>query len=481
MEDPLVVLEFISEHSDSDTKTYEAALRVLGKLARGSNYQQIVGDGRYHALLATLATRLDDCDARMLSMIADASARFLTSTPELSDFAQRLAEVVVRREDAFNPRSLSSVALALSMRGCRDVQTVEFVRTEAMKLISDFEPSHCAMLLEAFRRWGVFDRALVDLTVERLSDEVDRFSSKDVVDVLGVASRLGLARGFLLRRLCTLAFENLTQFTPRELVRMSYSLAKLRFLAHGMVQDIVDVLTPEVGRLGVSQNSELLYALAMADARTQLDLARTLVTQYAAAPGKVKTLTSMADFSWSICALELVDEFKPELKAALEQVFDRSPPQNRVPLMKLFDVIIALETEHGGLDLNIPREWKAACDDADRFEMDRLESARLHGEIVMRFDNLRGTANGLKWQLRMQQNQIAGPYRVDMMDEDTRVCLDVETISWPTSRRLKHRILETQGFKPVRIQYWDWRRARTEEDQNTFLEREVTRAMEAKP
>lgn len=31
------------------------------------------------------------------------------------------------------------------------------------------------MLLEAFRRWGVFDRQLVDLLVERMTDEVDQF------------------------------------------------------------------------------------------------------------------------------------------------------------------------------------------------------------------------------------------------------------------------------------------------------------------
>merc|ERR1712003_369720 len=138
-----------------------------------------------------------------------------------------------------------------------------------------------------------------------MSDEIDRFTSRDVVEVLAVASRLGLARGFLLRRLCTLAFENLQQFTPRELVRMAYSLAKLRFLARGMVDDIVDVIQPDVGRLGVSQNSELLFALGMADSRHHLDLVRTLVSQYVDVADKYKTLTSLADFSWAVCALEL--------------------------------------------------------------------------------------------------------------------------------------------------------------------------------
>lgn len=41
--------------------------------------------------------------------------------------------------------------------------------------------AHCITLLEAFRRWGVFDRQLVDLLVERMSDEVDRFTTRDLV------------------------------------------------------------------------------------------------------------------------------------------------------------------------------------------------------------------------------------------------------------------------------------------------------------
>eukprot|EP00441_Pelagodinium_beii_P003545 CAMPEP_0197691952 /NCGR_PEP_ID=MMETSP1338-20131121/110436_1 /TAXON_ID=43686 ORGANISM="Pelagodinium beii, Strain RCC1491" /NCGR_SAMPLE_ID=MMETSP1338 /ASSEMBLY_ACC=CAM_ASM_000754 /LENGTH=490 /DNA_ID=CAMNT_0043274561 /DNA_START=131 /DNA_END=1603 /DNA_ORIENTATION=+ len=484
MTDALEVLDFMDKHSDSDTRTHEAALRSLGRLAAGPKYQEVVGDARFHAILSSLASRLDDCDARTLSMIADASARFRISTPELSDMAQRLAEVVTRREDAFNPRSLANVAIALSIRGVRDVPTVEFIRNEAIKLMDDLEPAHCVMILEAFRRWGVFDRQLVDMVVERMSDEVDRFTARDLVDALAVISRLGLARGFLLRRLCTLAFENLQQFTPRELAKMAYALAKLRFLAQSNIDELADTLAPDLHKLVGSQVSELLYALAMADAKHQLDLARTLVAQYVDSPGGVPAMSggSLIDVAWSLAALDLVDEHKPEFKAVLNEIFvNRTPPQNRIPLMKLFDVVNALELEYKDLGISVPAAWKAACDDADRFEMDRLETARLHNEIVMRFDNLRGTANGMKWQLRMQRNQTCGPYRVDMLDEETKTALDLEIISWPTSRHLKHRMLENLGYRVLRLQYWDWRRARTEEDQNIFLEREVTKLFEAQP
>jgi len=467
----------MAEHSDSDTRTHEAALRNLGRLATSQNYEKLTGDGRFHTLLSSIATRLDDCDAKLLSMIADASGRFRTSTPELSELAQRLAEVVTRREDAFSPRNLTSITLTLAVRGVRDVSTVEFVRAEALKLINDFEPSHCSMLLEAFRRWGVFDRELVDLLVERMSDEVDRFTARDVVDAFAVISRLGLARGFLLRRLCTLAFENLRQFTPRELTMMAYALAKLRFLAQSNVDDICDAVVPDLHKLKPSQLTELLYSLAMTDSRHQLDLVRTVVDQYMAAPQN-KSMSSMVDFAWSICALGVVDEYTADLKSILSTIFDRSPPQNRVPLMKLFDVICALELEHKALGISVPPAWRAACDDADRFEMDRLETSRLHNEIVMRFDHLRGSANGTKWQLRMQRNQPCGPYRVDMLDEETKIALDIEIISWPTSRLLKHRLLESLGYRTLRLGYWDWRRARTEEDQNAFLEGEVAKLLE---
>lgn len=479
MEQPAEVLQFMAEHADSDTRTFEAALRKLSHVTNSDNYKSVTSDGRFHAILSSLANRLDDCDARTLAMIADASARFRSSTNELADLALRLAETIVRREDAFTPRHLAGVAYALAVRGTRDSQAIEFIRTEAMKLMNDLEPSHCSMLLEAFRRWGVFDRQLVDLIVERMCDEIDRFDSRDVVDTLGVISRLGLARGFLLRRLCTLSFEHLQQFTTPQLVKITYSLAKLRFLTHSDIDDLLDALTPDMHNLRGNQTSEVLFALGMTDARHQIDKVRDLITHYTdkSSPMSAKSLMSLADFAWSVCSLGMVDEFPDQFKAALEEVFTRQPPQNRVPLVKLFDVVCVLELKYKALGIAVPQAWRAACDDADRLEMDKLEASRLHNEIVLRFDNLRGIAKGMKWHLRMQRNQQCGPYRVDMVDNDTKVALDVEIISWPTLRKMKHELLETLGYHPLRIEYWEWRRARTEQDQNTFLEREVSRVL----
>ena len=159
----------------------------------------------------------------------------------------------------------------------------------------------------------------------------------------------------------------------------------------------------------------------------------------------------------------------------------RKVPQNRTPLMKFFDVICALDLEYQHLKIQVPSTWRAACDEADRFEMDRLESSRLHNEVMMRFDQLQGSSKGLKWRLKMQRNGVCTPYRVDMLDEKLGIALDLEIISWPTARHLKHRLLEGKGYRMVKLEYWDWRRARSEEDQSVLLEREVTKALEANP
>ena len=39
-----------------------------------------------------------------------------------------------------------------------------------------------------------------------------------------------------------------------------------------------------------------------------------------------------------------------------------------------------------------------------------------------------------------------------MLDEDTKIALDLEFVSWPTSRQLKHRLIAGLGYKPLQIE-----------------------------
>merc|ERR1712118_69147 len=139
-----------------------------------------------------------------------------------------------------------------------------------------------------------------------MSDEVDRFTSLDVVESFAVMSKLGLARGFLLRRLCSLTFDNLPQFTPKQLVVVLYSLARLRFVTSSNVEDVLDVLKPDIEKLRSTQLSELLFSVAMTETLPQdAGLISDLIARFLES-GTDKTLTSYIDVAWALCALEQV-------------------------------------------------------------------------------------------------------------------------------------------------------------------------------
>ena len=67
-----------------------------------------------------------------------------------------------------------------------------------------------------------------------------------------------------------------------------------------------------------------------------------------------------------------------------------------------------------------------------------------------------------------------GPFRADLSDERTGIVVDIDAPNRPVNRYVKHRILESLGFKPVSISYWRWRQCKSDEDQMDFLDRLMT-------
>ena len=292
MRRPGQVLNFAtkSEGAGADAFALEASLRTLGRMVspesllqpgaeeeeerefHGWTPERVASDGRFHVLLASLAAHMDGCGARTLAFSADAAARFPgQATPELRGLLERAALSAATRENAFTPRNLTKLAMALASRGVHGTRyaigaggggeeeeekgaatlgvAVAFVRGEAMRQMQEFDISCCAALLEAFRRWGVHDRELVDMALERVWDVSDyKLTCRDVVDTLAVMARLGLTRDALLGRLRKIAFGQLREFSGWQLVTVLHALSRLRFLSPGHVDDALRAVTPELGR-----------------------------------------------------------------------------------------------------------------------------------------------------------------------------------------------------------------------------------------
>eukprot|EP00397_Hematodinium_sp_SG-2012_P043198 GEMP01047973.1.p1 GENE.GEMP01047973.1~~GEMP01047973.1.p1 ORF type:complete len:540 (+),score=110.74 GEMP01047973.1:61-1620(+) len=479
MESPDEVLAFYSENADMSADTLEKTLRQLSKKQRIVHH--VVNDERFKHLLAQLTGRLADMDARSLAMIADATARFRENTLELHEFAMSVASACCTRPNAFSPRLLSTLALALSYSNVRDPVVSDFIRKEAMNTIMDAEPQHCILYLQAFRRWGIFDRELTDSIVERMQDEVDRFMSKDVVDALQVFGRLGVGRGFMLKRLSTLAFENLHQFTPKQNVEILYSLTKLRFLTMGNVDDIVDTLRPHLSELGIVQLADLVFALAFVNYRDE-DLIRLLSNQLmdGMQNDQITGMRPLVNCAWAICNYPLIwnDEEYVRFAELFNNIVERSVPRSREYLSKMFEVFQAVDQEWGHCKLSVPASWRAACEEADRMEQTKTEISRLHSEILTRLDRASKAHVVLRTlNLELKSNIQLGKWNVDFGDERAKLAIDVETLSRVTSRDLKHRLMVDEGFKVVVLDYWQWRQCRTEEDQTLFVERKLEKAL----
>eukprot|EP00929_Paragymnodinium_shiwhaense_P098842 TRINITY_DN60358_c0_g1_i1.p1 TRINITY_DN60358_c0_g1~~TRINITY_DN60358_c0_g1_i1.p1 ORF type:complete len:542 (-),score=154.55 TRINITY_DN60358_c0_g1_i1:106-1731(-) len=470
----------LAEPSSLDTGTLASSVRDLARIATADTFAEVVDHASFQSLMTTLTERLQQCTDREIVSLADAVARFRKSAAQLSEFSQSLAEEVARRKGAFSPAELATTALALALRGTNDQAAVEFLKVESMRQMAGFEPTHCVMMLEAFRRFGVFEKSFVDALVDQLVNTSERFSSRDIIDTVAVLSRLGLGRGFLLRRLGDMAFQDLGQFTPRELVTLAASLAQLRLLRSEHLDAVLGLVCKDVSSLTAVATAELLFAGGMVDARQQGKALKQLVDHFMRLHTEKKSLTAAVDFSWAMFSLEMHNKHKKELKEVLTWILSSGPPpQSRALLVKLFDVLCALEIKAKSFKIEVPKDWYAACEDANRMDMDKLESSVMHSEVVSRFDNLSGQVNGQRWQLRMLQNQQCGKYRVDMLDEESKVVLDIETIRWPVSRKMKHRHLQdNMGYKPIRLDYWQWRLLQSEEEQNSYLREAVCQIKE---
>eukprot|EP00922_Rhytidocystis_sp_ex-Travisia-forbesii_P052832 GHVS01078371.1.p1 GENE.GHVS01078371.1~~GHVS01078371.1.p1 ORF type:complete len:562 (-),score=56.04 GHVS01078371.1:41-1726(-) len=460
MKDVGQILSFVASSSDMSAQTLEAGLRALGhcRMLTEEN-EALCGDDRFINLLSNIRTRLPDMDTRSLSMIVSACALFGVQHNSLCDIAQKVAEIAMRRENSFHPRALSSMVVSLPRLLVRDPACIEFFRLEALKLLPEASPMDLHNMLDGFRMWGVLKRELADLITEKMSDEIDRYTSRDVCDTLKVLSAAGMARGFLIRRLSSLAFENLNQFTTRRLVSLLDSLSKLRFLTPENYTDVLDLIKQNTSDLYGPHTCKLLMALSMGNCTGEIGFVRTLVES------KRNERMGMGrgpatKLAYSIMYFQLT-EFDAYLTEILANIFDSVPEKYPIESkMLLKEIVVGLEIERPDLGIVVPPSWNAALEDRENERYLRVDASRMVSELY----SLIGSMNG-KYQLNVQRCVKVGNYKVGMVDEETKIVIEQDFLARPTNGIMKMRHLEKLGYRPVLIPFWQWRRCRSETDQ----------------
>ena len=448
MNDPMQILSYYSAHADMDVASLGAVMSVLSKTYSSTDLVSMTRDTNFQGLLSRISTLLPKCDARSLSEFALAAGQFgmrSDACPELLEFSQKLAESACLKTNGFSPKYLTNLALGLAQRGIKEPHLIEFVRLEASKTLQDFSPQQLAQMLETCRRWGDFNRPFIDSITERMTDLVDRYNSKDVVLTINVMSKMALARGFLLRRLSKMAFDNLAEFDTTQIVYLLVGFARLRFLSIDECDDLIDLIDPE--QLNPKLSSEFLIGCGLVGCTPPPELIDAAVKQLAGL-----STEATADAAWGLCRLGRV----ADAQRLANEVLQRPPCKSRAALQEMLEISCHLSLSPGVA-------WRAAMDETDKLEQDRAENSKLHADVLLVLERV----TLRKWS----RNVIVGSrYRVDFYDATTKTIVDLDTLNRPVTRALKHAHLKAEGFNTVAIEYWKFRASsRTVEDQQKFF------------
>ena len=464
-------LEFYDNNVGLPVAQLEPLLSQLVYLQRktSSPEAKLFQDERFIRLLLQATSDMESCDSNTLARFSLAMAKLVVpreGCQELTELSQRIAEVCCRRVNAFSPTTLSQLALGLGTRGVTDPQVTEFLRIEATKMMQDFNPEDAILLLEGFRRMNIFNRELGDNVVERLTDDVSRFTSRDIVNCVVVFSKLGLGRGYLLRRLSNLASQNLSLFSQSQLVKLLSGFASLRFLSTEGVEGFLTAIgVGGLERLSPNQQSDALFAVAISGYSGSSTLVNQLAENVVSKVNKLN-LTGQVNSAWALKALGDVTD----ANSIAATVFSVPPPSSKVLLLKALEVSVGLGSDVVG------GQWRSAMDDAEKLEVGRFEQSRLHSEVLALIESIKPEGI-LSDKVALQRAVQVGPYRAELFDDKKRLVIDIDTLSRPTPLTLKHSQLSADGFATVALNYWELRRYKNFEDLQLFLKEQIKKSL----
>ncbi|PFH37179.1 hypothetical protein BESB_036370 [Besnoitia besnoiti] len=468
MQDPVEVLNFFAVNELASTHLLVSCLRRVSALCdkRKPVLESVSKDERLQKLIQVITQRADDCDARCLVDLCWAVWGFRAAPDVVEQLMNRMANVIVRRENAFTPKQLGTIAFTFSwFRGTPTDTVADFVLAECVKLLPEMEPFHVTLLFGSLRRMRCLNRDVANLMIEKLTDDVDRFTSDDVVGVLRALAANSITRGFLLRRVATLVFDNMDSFTPKQLASILNSLSLLRFLTVENGEELLSRLRSSLYELPATSVAEILEALTILNF-PRPEAVRTCIDLIAEKNGAVETEVWLRDHmvivAHAVIQFQLYDK-NPVVKPLLEEVF-RSRVNSSRTHHRVEEIIHALELEKASPRVDVPPNWRAMVDQANREEQARLEYSGLQNELTLVLDSLRG-----KFQLQIQKNQPAGPYNVQFLDDETKICLEIDYPCCRTPHIIKGRHLKQLGYRYLLVDCWQWRRLRSEAEQTVFL------------
>lgn len=422
-----------------------------------------IRDERYSGLLRELESRLSMLNSSYLGNFALrlqlmyqannylGSDRNEDNVENTKKLMEKIASTIM--DKGGHVKEVTQVAYAAASMGLVNHPIFEFEKQQMTLNIEVATPDSINMSLQTSFKRNSRDRVYLALLCEKLSELTDRFTANDVTMTLRSLSKIGLMKGFLLRRLITLMMDNLDQFSDTQLIQCSHCLAMLKFFTPNNFSTVLNVVKSKFDSLPLHLKIEILFTSCLSGVDSKNDQLIKLLNSV-----KLDSEYDMLNLAEYIYACVYYKQYGEELDRAVSTLTSKSPFFIRKYALLAKEALDSLKLE-SALKGDIPDEWNEALENFEKAERDRNEAQSIFQE----------SKKILESSGDFKSFQKVGPYMVSFVDEGRKICVDVEYSSLLSNLSLKLRNLSALGYRAGVIKYWEWRRLKTEAAQATYI------------
>ncbi|CRH03093.1 conserved Plasmodium protein, unknown function [Plasmodium relictum] len=456
------IIKFFEENKNMNIDKLYNLIKNLSR-KKIDDKKKIVENEKFLNIIEEIENRINIMNTRYLCNFSLRLVSISINNDEIKRVLTKISEHILKKMNV-NPRDLVGICYALSLCNNINEYFFEHVKKETISNIDAFTPTLLTQLLESMRLSQNLDVELTNLIVEKMCEEIDRFTTKDVNLALKTLSMAGIPRGFLIRRLCNLVFDNVSHFHHSSLINIIYNLTKLKFTTANHIDIIYKNVEEHLENCNITTLSELLYTLYMNEINEENKINKIFENIKYDQFNTTKTAT-LIDFIHASTYYNKYIE-KEKLLDLINLLFKRNIPKSLTLIAKIREPIYFLSADNNfKFDLNnISPSWLNAMNDFLRIDHEKLQALKTFHEVQNVLNSI-----ALNFQLNFTPLQVVHSYSVDFIDNDKKIIIDLDTIVRHTSFQIKHKYFENLGYKTAKIQFWKWRKCRTENEQQNYL------------
>ncbi|SBT70252.1 RAP protein, putative [Plasmodium malariae] len=456
------IINFFEENKNMNIDKLYNLIKTLSR-KKIEERKKIVENEKFLNFIEEIENRISIMNTRYLCNFALRLASISINNDEIKKVLTKISDHALKKIN-MNPRDLVGIGYSLGLCNNMNEYFFEHLKKETISNIDAYTPTLLTQLLECMRLSQNLDVELTNLIVEKMCEEIDRFTTRDVTLALKTLSMAGIPRGFLIRRLCNLVFDNISHFHHTALINIIYNLTKLKFTTNNHIDVIYKNVEEHLENCNTTTLCELLYTFYMNEINEENRINKILENINYEHFNTTKTAVIIDFIHACTYYTKYVDKEKFENLISL--LFSRNVPKSLTLIAKIREPIYFLSADSTfKFDLNnISPSWLNAMNDFLRIDHEKLQALKTFHEVQNVLNII-----APNFKLNFVPLQITHSYSVDFIENDKKIVIDLDTIVRHTSFQIKHKYFENLGYKTAKIHFWKWRKCRSEKEQQNYL------------